>query len=85
MTLGGPIATASGLIFHASTTDPYLRAYDSRTGAVIWRAKLPVGVGGTPMTFVSPKTGKQYVVVSAGGARLVAGSKGDYVMAFALP
>ena len=85
VTLGGPVAIASGLVFHASTTDPYLRAYDSRTGAVLWRAKLPVGVGGTPMTFVSPRTGKQYVVVSAGGARLAAAGKGDYIMAFALP
>lgn len=84
-TLGGPVATVSGLVFHASTTDPYLRAYDSGTGAVLWRAKLPVGVGGTPMTFVSPKTRKQYVVVSAGGARLAASGKGDYVLAFALP
>jgi quinate dehydrogenase (quinone) len=82
--LGGPVATASGLVFHAATTDPYLRAYDSSTGKLLWAAKLPVGVGGTPMTYVSPKTGKQYVAVSAGGARLVPG-KGDYVMAFALP
>ena len=85
VTLGGPIATASGLTFHASTTDPYLRAYDSATGMVLWKARLPVGVGGTPMTFVSPKTGKQYVAVSAGGARLAAAGKGDYVIAFALP
>jgi quinate dehydrogenase (quinone) len=82
--LGGPVATAGGLTFHASTQDPYLRAYDSGTGKVVWQAKLPVGVGGTPMTYVSPTSGRQYVVVSAGGAR---GNKerGDYVMAFALP
>jgi quinate dehydrogenase (quinone) len=82
--LGGPVATAGGLTFHASTTDPYLRAYDSGTGAKVWEARLPVGAGGTPMTYVSPKTGKQYVVVSAGGARLGKG-KGDDVIAFALP
>ena len=88
VTLGGSTATAGGLVFHASTTDPYLRAYDSGTGKVMWQAKLPVGVGGTPMSFVSPKTGKQYVVVSAGGARIPGAGvdiKGDYVMAFALP
>ena len=83
--LGGPVATAGGLVFHASTTDPYLRAYDVRTGRVLWRARLPIGVGGTPMTYVSPKTGRQYVAVSAGGARLVSGPKGDYVLAFTLP
>ncbi|WP_309090361.1 membrane-bound PQQ-dependent dehydrogenase, glucose/quinate/shikimate family [Phenylobacterium sp.] len=82
--LGGPVTTAGGLTFHASTTDPYLRAYDNGTGKLLWQAKLPVGVGGTPMTYVSPKTGKQYVVVSAGGARLTK-QKGDYVIAYALP
>lgn len=37
----------------------------------------------TPMTYVSPKTGKQYVLVSVGGAPYSA-ETGDYVMAFAL-
>jgi quinate dehydrogenase (quinone) len=83
-TLGGPVSTAGGLTFHAATADPYLRAYDTATGKVVWQAKLPVGVGGTPMTYVSPKTGRQYVVVSAGGARMMP-ERGDYVIAFALP
>jgi quinate dehydrogenase (quinone) len=82
--LGGAVTTAGGITFHAATTDPYLRAYDNATGKVVWQARLPAGVGGTPMTFVSPKTGKQYVVVSAGGARM-ARQKGDYVVAFTLP
>jgi len=82
--LGGPVTTAGGLTFHAATQDPYLRAYDTGTGKVVWQAKLPVGVGGTPMTYVSPATGRQYVVVSAGGARLMPG-RGDYVIAYALP
>jgi quinate dehydrogenase (quinone) len=82
--LGGPVATAGGLTFHAATTDPYLRAYDNGTGKLVWQARLPVGVGGTPTVYVSPKTGKQYVVVSAGGARLSSG-KGDNVIAFAIP
>ncbi|MGH6910374.1 MAG: PQQ-binding-like beta-propeller repeat protein, partial [Phenylobacterium sp.] len=89
-TLGGPVATAGGLVFHAATADPYLRAYDTGTGKVVWQAKLPVGVGGTPMSYVSPASGKQYVVVSAGGARNTGGmrntkQRGDYVIAFALP
>ena len=82
--LGGPISTAGGLTFHASTQDPYLRAYDSGTGKVLWKGRLPVGVGGTPMSYVSPKTGRQYVVVSAGGARMMP-QRGDYVVAYALP
>lgn len=81
--LGGPIATGAGLVFHASTADPYLRAYDTATGKVIWKDRLPVGVGGTPMTYVSPRTGRQYVAVSAGGARRMK-ERGDYIIAYAL-
>lgn len=82
--IGGPITTAGGVTFRAATTDAYLRAYDNATGKVLWQGALPVPVAGTPMTYVSPKTGKQYVVVSAGGAFFGQG-RGDYVIAYALP
>ncbi|PZQ51531.1 MAG: membrane-bound PQQ-dependent dehydrogenase, glucose/quinate/shikimate family [Rhodovulum sulfidophilum] len=83
-TLGPTLATHSGLVFIAGTQDFYLRAYDSRTGAEVWKARLPVGSQGGPMTYRSPKTGKQYVVVTAGGARQ-SPDRGDYVVAYALP
>ncbi|WP_293898979.1 membrane-bound PQQ-dependent dehydrogenase, glucose/quinate/shikimate family [Phenylobacterium sp.] len=82
--LGGPITTAGGITFRAATMDAYLRAYDNATGRELWKAALPVAAAGTPMTYVSPRTGKQYVVVTAGGASQ-SPEKGDYVMAFALP
>lgn len=81
--LGGPITTAGGVTFRAATTDAYLRAYDNASGKVLWQAPLPVAAAGTPMTYVSPKTGRQYVVVSAGGAAMSPAS-GDYVVAYAL-
>ena len=80
----GSMTTAGGLVFHAATTDPYIRAYDTRTGKVVWKARMPVGAGANPMTYVSPKTGRQYVVISAGGARSMP-ERGDYVIAYALP
>lgn len=83
-TLGGSLATQSGLLFFAGTQDYYLRAYDSRSGKEVWKARMPVGSQGTPMTYVSPKTGRQYVVISAGGARQ-SPDRGDYVIAYALP
>jgi len=82
--IGGPITTAGGVTFRAATSDAYLRAYDNATGKVLWQAALPVQSSATPMTYVSPKTGKQYVVVSAGGAAM-SPAKGDYVVAYALP
>ena len=89
LAIGGPITTAGGVTFRAATTDPYLRAYDNATGAVLWQAKLPTSAAGTPMTYVSPRTGKQYVVVVAGGARVrgpaaANAPKADYVIAYAL-
>lgn len=80
----GTLSTAGGLVFFSGSQDFYLRAYDAQTGAELWKHPLPVGSSATPMSYVSPKTGKQYIVVTAGGA---AYSKrlGDYVIAFALP
>ncbi|WP_277964638.1 glucose/quinate/shikimate family membrane-bound PQQ-dependent dehydrogenase [Pseudomonas sp. RIT-To-2] len=83
-TLGGTLSTQGGLVFIAGTQDYYLRAYNSATGEEAWKARLPVGSQGGPMTFVSPKTGKQYVVITAGGARQ-SPDRGDYVIAYALP
>jgi quinate dehydrogenase (quinone) len=83
-TLGGTLSTQGGLVFIAGTQDYYLRAFNSANGEEAWKARLPVGSQGGPMTYVSPKTGKQYVVITAGGARQSA-DRGDYVIAYALP
>lgn len=83
-TLGPSLSTGTGLVFFAGTQDFYLRAFDSRTGKELWKGRLPVGSQGGPMTYRSPTTGKQYVVITAGGARQ-SPDRGDYVMAYALP
>ncbi|MCJ8160545.1 glucose/quinate/shikimate family membrane-bound PQQ-dependent dehydrogenase [Acinetobacter zhairhuonensis] len=82
-TIGGPMATQGGLVFFAATQDYYLRAFNSSNGEELWKARLPVGSQGTPISYISPKTGKQYVVVSAGGARQ-SPDHGDYVIAYSL-
>ncbi|HTD92682.1 MAG TPA: PQQ-binding-like beta-propeller repeat protein [Chitinophagaceae bacterium] len=77
---GGPISTAGGLIFIAATRDERIRAFDRKTGKVVWEYQLPAGGFATPVTYAVD--GKQYIVIAAGGAR---GKKagGKYV-AFAL-
>lgn len=83
-TRGGPITTSSGLIFMAAAQDYYFRALDVRTGRELWKERLPVGAETVPMTYVSPQSGRQFVVISAGGNSSTT-QKGDYVIAFALP
>lgn len=83
-TLGGGVSTGAGLVFYAGTQDYYLRALDIATGEEVWKGRLPVGGQATPMSYVSPRSGRQYVVVVAGGARQ-SPDRGDYVIAYALP
>jgi len=83
-TIGGASTTAGGLVFYAATQDYYLRAFDAATGEELWKGKLPVGSQSTPSTYTSPSTGKQFVVLTAGGARQQQ-VLGDYVVAYALP
>lgn len=85
ISLGGPIATAGGLVFIGSTVAPALYAFNIETGEQLWKGDLPTSAKATPMTYLGPD-GKQYVVVSAGGYGIPDLSPlGDYVVAFALP
>ncbi|TBY72556.1 membrane-bound PQQ-dependent dehydrogenase, glucose/quinate/shikimate family [Rhizobium leguminosarum bv. viciae] len=79
----GTSATAGGIVFFAGFQDYYIRAYDAENGAELWKYPLPVGSSAIPMTYVSPKTGKQYVLISVGGAPY-SKDVGDYVLAFSL-
>lgn len=83
ITLGGPMATAGGLVFTAAAMDNYLRAFDSESGKEIWKYQLPAGGQATPMTYTLK--GKQYLVISAGGHGKLGTKQGDYVLAFTLP
>lgn len=82
--LGGAMATAGGLVFAAGTPDQALRAFDVETGRELWKARLPAAGTALPMTYQLADTGRQFVVIAAGG-REPLWSLGDYVVAFALP
>lgn len=83
--MGGSIVTAGGLAFIAAAQDRRLRAYDLKTGVELWHAELPSVAVATPMSYVSPKTGRQYIVVAAGGHYGIPGPASGSVYAFALP
>jgi quinoprotein glucose dehydrogenase len=78
--LGGPIATAGGVVFMAGTIDRMFRAFDIETGRELWRAQLPAGGKATPMTYRGAD-GRQYVVIAAGGDGETWGA-GDSIVAF---
>ena len=81
--IGGPMITASGLVFiAASLKDDRFRAFDTATGKKLWETKLPAGGQATPMTYSIG--GRQFVVIAAGGYKGDT-TRGDYVVAYALP
>lgn len=81
---GGSLVTASGLTFIAAASDSYLRAFATETGAELWKARLPAGGHATPMTYTLAD-GSQYVVIAAGGNRMLGSTMGDALVAFRLP
>jgi quinoprotein glucose dehydrogenase len=77
---GGPLVTAGGILFIAGTRDKKIRAFDRKTGKLLWEYKLPAAGFATPITY--SVDGRQFVVIAAGGGR---GSKpGAKYIAFAL-
>jgi quinoprotein glucose dehydrogenase len=86
ISLGGPIVTAGGIVFIAGTTDSFLRGFDIETGKELWKAQLPAGANATPMTYRLASSGKQYLVIAAGGHPKITEEKlGDALVAFTLP
>lgn len=79
---GGPVVTASGLLFIAATRDGKFRAFDKETGELLWETDLPAAAFATPSTYAV--SGKQYIVVACGGTKLGTPG-GDSYVAFALP
>ena len=81
--LGGTIVTAGGLVFVASTKDERFRAFDKRTGRLLWQYRLDAAGYAAPSTYAVG--GRQYVVIAAGGGGKLRTPSGDAFVAFALP
>jgi quinoprotein glucose dehydrogenase len=81
---GGPIVTASGLLFIGATIyDRKIRAFESKSGRVLWEHELPFSGTATPATYMID--GKQYVVICTSNARTPEALQGSAYVAFALP
>jgi quinoprotein glucose dehydrogenase len=83
--LGGSMVTAGGLVFIAATNDGRFRAFDKDTGKKLWETRLPASGHANPMTFRGAKTGKQYVVIAAGGGNKYNTGYADELVVYALP
>lgn len=83
--MGGPIVTAGGLVIIAAVQDDYIRAFDIESGERLWVQRLPAGGQATPMTYYLEQTGKQYLVIAAGGHPRMETTLGDYLIAYTLP
>jgi quinoprotein glucose dehydrogenase len=79
---GGPVVTASGLLFIAATPDAKIRAFDKTNGDLLWEDTLPHAAHATPAVYEAD--GRQFVVVPAGGGKFGQAS-GDVYVAYALP
>jgi glucose dehydrogenase len=55
-----------------------------KTGTVLGSGELPASAQATPMTYLAP-SGKQFVVIAAGGHTALETKISDYIIAFALP
>ena len=80
---GATIVTAGGIVFCAGTPDQKIRAFDSRTGALLWQYKLPFAAYVQPSTY--EVNGRQYLAIAATGGGKLGSPLGDSYIAFALP
>lgn len=81
---GGPILTASGLLFIGATVfDQQFRAYDAASGKILWQTTLPQSGVATPVTFMAG--GRQFVVIATSNSRDPKSPAGSGYSAFALP
>jgi len=78
---GGPVVTASGLIFIAATPDRKFRVYGTQDASLLWEYELPAAGFSTPAMYSID--GQQFVVIAAGGGRMGPPSGSEY-LAFSL-
>jgi len=79
--IGGVLATAGGLVFTGEGNGLF-KAYDSASGAELWRFQAGAGVNAPPSSYTVD--GKQYIVVAAGGNAQLNYKRGNNIMAFTL-
>jgi PQQ-dependent dehydrogenase (methanol/ethanol family) len=80
--IGGATATAGGLVF-TGEGNGWFKAYDARSGRVLWQFFCGAGVNAAPSVF--EVDGEQFIAVAAGGNFQLGFPLGDAVFVFGLP
>jgi len=80
--MGGATATAGGLVF-TGEGNGWFKAYDAKTGTVLWQFYCGAGVNAAPSVF--SMDGEEFIVVAAGGNFQLNFPLGDAVFVFGLP
>ena len=80
--MGGPIVTAGGLVFIAGSNDERFRAFDRDTGEQLWVTRLEASGHANPMTYLGAESGKQFVVIAAGGGNKLSAKFSDALEAY---
>ncbi len=80
-----PMMTATGLVFSGISNDHAFRAFDLKSGEGLWKAELPTAANAQPLSYQVSASGRQFVVVAAGGHWSGGSPPGDHIIAFALP
>ncbi|WP_226998406.1 membrane-bound PQQ-dependent dehydrogenase, glucose/quinate/shikimate family [Tardibacter chloracetimidivorans] len=83
--MGGALVTRSGLVFIAATQERAFRAFDVQSGRLLWKTRLPAGGHANPMTYRSPRSGRQLVVIPASGHPRFGNGSADLLIAYGLP
>jgi len=72
-------------VFIGATNDSRFRAFDSRTGKLLWETRLEASGHTSPITYMG-RDGRQYVALMAeGGGGYLDGGLSNSLVAFALP
>ena len=83
LNLGGPVTTTTGLVFIGATIDPYLRAFETKTGRQLWEARLPTSARATPLVFTTA-SGREMIAIAAGGHDTPLSKPGTTLVVFGL-
>ena len=80
--MGGITSTAGGLVF-TGEGNGWFKAYDAKTGTVLWQFYCGAGVNSAPSVF--SVNGEEFIAVAAGGNFQLHYPLGDAVFVFGLP